>query len=96
MDQLPMLPPMLAIQQFVWTARIHHATSHRYPSHRGELWQFLHGVKTVKDLEDLEILCRYLKTYKALKTYKKKARALQAPPVIWNFRISKPPRGQEL
>ena len=71
MDQLPMLPPMLAIQQFVWTARIHHATSHRYPSHRGELWQFLHGVKTVKDLKDLEILCRYLKTYKVLKTYQK-------------------------
>ena len=41
-----------------------------YPSHRGELWQFLHGVKTVKDLKDLEILCRDLKTYKALKTYK--------------------------
>ena len=66
-----MLPPMLAIQQFVWTARIHHATSHRYPSHRGELGQFLHGVKTVKDLKDLEILCRDLKTYKVLKTYKK-------------------------
>ena len=82
MDQLPMdqalpndvCPPMLAIQQHVWGARIHQkiaATSHRYPSHRGELWQFLHGVKTVKDLKDLEILCRYLKTYKVLKTYKK-------------------------
>ena len=77
MDQLPMdqalpndfCPAMPGLQQHVGCSRIHQkidATSHRYPSHQDKLWQCLHGVKTVKDLKDLETLYRDLKTYKVL------------------------------